>query len=132
MKGRRTRADAQPEIPPYPSAPEPTSSDDTFATTLAGIEELRANFRHDDDWLEWRRSVVASVQAGAALEKKINWIIPELKGCARQAALVELRYRVEALEAAKKNSSALTGKLLNLGGKMLLVILGALAARLFK
>jgi len=123
-----------------PDTPEPHRSlDDTFATSLVGIERLRLMNERDRgesaadyDWREWKRSVVASIKAGAELEKQMNWVIPELKLRAKQRVLESLVVRIAALEAEREAASSARARMLGAGGKVLLVILGALASRLWK
>ena len=130
MKGRSINRD--PAIEPY-RAEEPPSIDDTFATTLSGIEKLRAgHYRNEDDWREWKRSVLASLKAGSAVERKLAWVIPELKGAARDSALQALARRVESLETARSKVLSTWQQALSIAGKVALVILAALASRLIK
>lgn len=107
------------------------SADDTFASTLTGIEELRSKYG-SDDWLEWRRTVVDAVRAGAQLERKLQSLELRLHGTAKAEAYAKLEKRVHALEFLQSSRSK-AGKW---GADILKTVLGGLLAvaltRVFK
>lgn len=73
------------------------SADDTFASTLTGIEELRS--RHgSDDWPEWRRTVIDAVRAGAQLERRVQAFELRFQGVAKAEAYSALSLRLQKLE----------------------------------
>lgn len=79
-------------------------SDDTFASTLTGIDELRS--RHgSDDWPEWRRTVVDAVRAGAQLERRVQAFDLRLHGFAKAEAYTTLDRRVRVLELRQSSRS---------------------------
>lgn len=107
------------------------SADDTFASTLTGIDELRSKYG-SDDWPEWRRTVIAAVNAGAQLERRVQAIDLRLHGTAKAEAYAKLEKRVHALEFLQSSRSK-AGKW---GADILKTVLGGLLAlvltRVFK
>lgn len=83
------------------------SADDTFATTLTGIDELRSK-HGSDDWPEWRRTVVDAVRAGAQLEKKVQQLELRLQGTAKTTAYTAMDARVQSLELVQSSRSKTT------------------------
>jgi hypothetical protein len=110
------------------------SPDDTFATTLTGIRELRAE--HGDgmrgDWIEWKRTVLKSVKAGERLEKLVNGLLTDMRDAAKQKALQSLSARVAALEAERKKNHGRRQQILAALGKVALVVAGAIISRYLK
>jgi hypothetical protein len=98
--------------------------DDTFATTLDGIEELRSPHRGTDDWQSWRRVVVQSLRAGSALEKRIASLEVKAGGFAKAGAYTHLDTRVSRLEEQERRRRGLWGTLLKAAGAIGLVVLG--------
>jgi hypothetical protein len=107
------------------------STDDTFASTLAGISKLRAEHGGDEDWKEWRRTVLAAVTAGEHVEREVAKLVGERERYARQAAQDEIRRRVERLEGERASARNVRSKLWRFAGKIGLVVAGALSARVF-
>ncbi len=110
------------------------SNDDTFASTVAGIADLRAE--HGDglrgDWIEWKRTVLKSVKAGERLEQLVNGLLTDMRVTARQQALQAVAARVSLLEAARKKSRGRRQQILAVLGKVALVVAGALISRYLK
>lgn len=107
------------------------STDDTFASTLTGIDELRS--RHgSDDWPEWRRTVVDAVRAGAQLERLVRQLEGRLPGFAKAEAYSTLSLRLQKLELLQSSH----GRSVKWGGDLLKMIiagiLGAVATKVFK
>lgn len=98
--------------------------DDTFASTLDGIEELRASHRGDDDWESWRRVVLQSLRAGTTLEKRLSQIETKAGTFAKVGAYTHLDTRVTRLEDAQKRSRGFWGQILKAGGAIGLIVLG--------
>lgn len=75
--------------------------DDTFASTLTGINELRSKYG-GDDWPEWRRTVVDAVRAGERLEREVQSLRLKTNGFAKAEAYQGLSDRIKVLEGDRK------------------------------
>lgn len=105
--------------------------DDTFARTLVGIEKLRGR-GHEDDWLEWRRTVAAAVRSGEKNERRLALLEKAQDRYARATAVGALADRLKELERERDDRKDIKGKILAAIGKIGLVLLGAIVARILK
>jgi len=99
--------------------------DETFAGTVAGIEDLRRKYRGNDDldWREWKRTLVSSAKAGAKLEQTVNGLAMEFAKAARAEVVAGLITRLEMLEYHEKQR---TGMKANLVRGVFELLVGAL------
>lgn len=86
---------------------DPQLQDDTFATTLDGIEELRRAHRDNDaeSWSEWRMLVAKSIRSGDRLEKVVQGLerkVAERASAAVVGTLVEDVNKLKAAQARRK------------------------------
>lgn len=93
---------------------DPRYQDETFASTVSGIEELRGNAGEDRDWLSWKRVLIASANAGRVLEQRVNdaEVAIETK-LARRSAVSELSNRVAALEGSARRRRGVLNWIIN-------------------
>jgi hypothetical protein len=85
--------------------------DETFASTVTGIEELRK--AHHDDWPEWRRTLVNAARAGARMEQELRDVEAAIEQCARRTAVSTLANKVAALEDGVRRRRGLISWFLN-------------------
>ena len=83
--------------------------DATFASTLSGINELRARYAGDDneDWKRYKLTFVNLVRAGEKLEREFQGVQQELAKAARAAVVAKLISRIEFLEWESKANKGL-------------------------
>lgn len=101
--------------------------EETFASTVTGIEELRR--AHHDDWPEWRRTLVNAAKAGARMEQELRDLAAALEQCARRTAVSNLSNRVAALEEGVNKRRGLWRWIINHFWQIVLVLLAAYLAR---
>lgn len=101
--------------------------EETFASTVTGIEELRRGQR--DDWPEWRRTLVNAARAGARMEQELRDVAAAVEQCARRTAVSGLSNRIAALEDAAKQRRGLMRWVVNHGWEIVVVLIAAYLAR---
>ena len=108
--------------------------DATFASTLSGINELRARYAGDtaDDWKQYTISVVNSIRAGERLEREFQEVKQELAKAARAAAVGKLISRIEFLEWEAKAGKGLLRKSGSFVAQVALIILAGYIGHVWK
>ena len=97
--------------------------DDTFARTDERIERLRGTY-HDEDWREWRRTILESVKAGRQLEEQVEEVQRQIPLLSKASAVAALVRRLDVLEVKEKQRNDLTAKVWGALAKVGLVVLG--------
>jgi hypothetical protein len=102
--------------------------EDTFSGTLAGLEKLRGTYK-DEDWKEWRRTVLAAVRAGSAMERRQRQIELNLLQLAKQSGVDALITRVTKIEWDRDQAAGTKTKVWAMAQKVALIIAGAVVAK---
>lgn len=104
--------------------------DETFASTVTGIEELRK--AHRDDWPEWRRTLVNAARAGARMEQELRDVAASVEQCARRTAVATLANKVGALEDAARKRRGFWRWIVNHAWTIVMIALTAYLAHRWK
>lgn len=85
-----------------------------------------------DDWKEWRRSIIETVEEVRKQRKVLAWICnSHIPGAAKDSAVQAVVRRLDAIDAEHERKNSRSEKILNGLGKVGLVALGALLAAVF-
>ena len=99
-------------------------TEETFSSTVAGIEELRA--KHHDDWPEWRRVLISSAQAGKRMEQEVNDLKAAIDQCARRTAVATLANKIANIEADAKRRHGVVSWLFDHFWQIVILALGVM------
>ena len=105
--------------------------DQSFIRTYPDIQRLRENAAHDD-WRDWRKPVISMVKAGVQLERAVIELQAERELWAKQSAQDRLRIRVEALEAAQRETKNIRKQVLSFFWKLGALVLAAWLGHIWK
>ena len=111
------------------------SPDQTFSSTLTGIERLRSQHRDAEDtgnFKEYRYHIIDSLKELAEgchdMAKELNGLKLEMKDFASAQVMTDVLLRLDRIEQSRNGSARMWRALWALA----LVIIGALASRQFK
>jgi hypothetical protein len=109
---------------------DPSLQDETFASTLSGIEDLRRNFgSHEHDWARYKISVVNAIRSGARLEQEVVDLQVAVNSCSRRGAVAAIAERVKALEDVANRRRGVWRWLVDHFWQIIVVVLAAELAR---
>lgn len=101
---------------------------DPLADTQTRIQGMREGWEADD-WREWRRSIIETVEEVRRQRKVLAWIVnSHIPGAAKDSAVQALVRRLDEIDRESERKDSRAEKVLSGLGKVGLVALGALLA----